>query len=107
MSKCTVISGPFFPAFGLITEICSVNLRIQSKYKKIRTRNNFLFGHFLRNGKRYKTAFGKLFTWFQTSSIKVNLDEFRYVILVARLLMSAMREFEILAVKIFLSLYFF
>ena len=31
-------SGPYFPVFGLNTEIYSVNLRIQSKYRKIRTR---------------------------------------------------------------------
>ena len=31
-------SGPDFPAFGLTTEIYSVNLRIQSKCGKIRTR---------------------------------------------------------------------
>ena len=32
------ISGPYFPAFGLHTEIYSVNLRIQSEYGKIWTR---------------------------------------------------------------------
>ena len=31
-------SGSYFPLFGLNTEIYSVNLRIQSKYGKIRTR---------------------------------------------------------------------
>ena len=31
-------SGPYFPAFGLNTDIYSVNLRIQSKCGKIRTR---------------------------------------------------------------------
>ena len=30
--------GPYFPAFGLNTEIYGVNIRIQSKYWKIRTR---------------------------------------------------------------------
>ena len=30
-------SGQYFPAFGLNAEICSVNLRIPSKYGKIRT----------------------------------------------------------------------
>ena len=35
-----VISGPYFPVFRLNTEIYSVNLRIQSEYRKIRTRNN-------------------------------------------------------------------
>ena len=33
-----VFSGPYFPAFGLNPEIYGVNLRIQSKYRKICTR---------------------------------------------------------------------
>ena len=37
---------PYFPVFGLNTEIYEVNLRIQSEYRKIRTRNNSVFGHF-------------------------------------------------------------
>ena len=48
--KCGVISGPYCPALRLNTEIYSVNLRIQSEYRKIRTRNNSLFGHFSRTG---------------------------------------------------------
>ena len=35
--KYRVFSGPYFPIFGLNTEIYSVNLRIQSEYRKIRT----------------------------------------------------------------------
>ena len=46
VSKYGIISGPYFPVFGLNTEIYSVNLWIQSEYKKIPTRNNSLFGHF-------------------------------------------------------------
>ena len=38
-------SGPYFPAFGTNTEIYGVNLRIQSEYRKIRTRKNSVFGH--------------------------------------------------------------
>ena len=34
VSKYGVISGPYFPAFGLNTEIYGVNLRIQSEYRK-------------------------------------------------------------------------
>ena len=45
-----VISGPYFPVFGLNTEIYSVDLRIQFEYKNIRTRNNSLFGHFSCSG---------------------------------------------------------
>ena len=31
-------SGPYFPAFGLTTEIYRLSFRIQSKYRKIKTR---------------------------------------------------------------------
>ena len=44
-----VYSGPYFPAFGLNTKIYAVNLRIQSKCGKIRTRKNSVFGHFSRS----------------------------------------------------------
>ena len=46
MSKCGVLSGPYFPKFGLKMEICSSNLCIQSEYRKIQTRKNSVFGHF-------------------------------------------------------------
>ena len=36
-------SGPYFSAFGLNTEIYGINLRIQSEYRKIRTRKNSVF----------------------------------------------------------------
>ena len=49
MSKYGVICGPYFPVFGLNTEIYFVNLRIQSEYRKIRIRNNYVFGHFSRS----------------------------------------------------------
>ena len=39
-------SGPYFPVFGLNTEIYSINLRMRSKYRKIRSRKNSVFGHF-------------------------------------------------------------
>ena len=45
--KYGVFSGPYFPVFGLNTDIYGVNLRIQSEYRKIRTRKNSVFGHFL------------------------------------------------------------
>ena len=48
-SKYGVISGPYFSLFELNTEIYSVNFRVQSKYRKIRTRNNSVFGHFTRS----------------------------------------------------------
>ena len=53
--------GPYFPVFGLNTEIYGVNLRIQSKYRKIRTRNNSVFGLFSRSVWRMITLYGFLF----------------------------------------------
>ena len=50
VTKYGVFFGPYFPVFGLNTEIYSVNLRIQSKYRKIRTRKNSVFGHLSRFG---------------------------------------------------------
>ena len=49
VSKHRVISGPYFPAFGLNMEIHSANLRVQSEYRKTRARNNSVFGHFSRS----------------------------------------------------------
>ena len=50
LSKNGVFSGPYFPVFGL-------NLRIQSEYKKIRTRKNSVFGHFSRNVPIFRDCF--------------------------------------------------
>ena len=49
MSKYGDFFGPYFPLLGLNTEIYSVNLRILSEYRKIRTRVNSVFGHFSRS----------------------------------------------------------
>ena len=49
VSKYRVISGWYFPVFGLNAEIYEVNLRIQSEYRKIRARNNSVFWHFSRS----------------------------------------------------------
>ena len=49
VSKKGVFSGPYFPVFVLNMEIYGVNLRIQSEYRKIRTRKNSVFGHFSRS----------------------------------------------------------
>ena len=49
MSEYRVFSGPCFPIYGLNMEIYGVNLRIQSKYGKIRTRKNSVLEHFLRS----------------------------------------------------------
>ena len=46
VSKYGVISGPYFPVYGLNTEIYRVSLRIQSEYTKIKTRKSSIFGHF-------------------------------------------------------------
>ena len=49
VSKYGVISGQYFSVSGLNTEICWLNLRIQSEYRKIRTKNNSVFGQFSRS----------------------------------------------------------
>ena len=49
MSQYGVISDPYFPVFGLNTKIYSADLRIQSEYRKIRTRKNSVFGLFSRS----------------------------------------------------------
>ena len=49
MSKYGVFSGPYFPVFGLGTEIYGVNLRVQSEYRKKRTKKYSVFGHFSRS----------------------------------------------------------
>ena len=46
VSQYEVISDPYLPVFRLKKEIFSVTLRIQSEYKKVRTRNNSVFGHY-------------------------------------------------------------
>ena len=48
-SKYGVFFGPYVPLFRLTTEIYGVNIRIQSEYRKIRTRKNSIFGHFTRS----------------------------------------------------------
>ena len=50
VTKYGVFFDPYFPVLGLNTEIYSVNLRIQSKYRKIRARKNAVFGHLSRFG---------------------------------------------------------
>ena len=42
-------SGSYFPLLGLNTEIYGVNIRIKSKYGKMRIRKNSIFGHFSRS----------------------------------------------------------
>ena len=42
-------SCPYFLAFGLNTERYSLSFRIHSECGKIRTRKNYVFGHFSRS----------------------------------------------------------
>ena len=42
--------GPYFPTYRLNTKFCSLNLRIQSKSGKIRTRKNSKLDQFSRSG---------------------------------------------------------
>ena len=44
VSKYGVFSDPYFPVFGLNTDSCSVNLRIQSEYWIIGNRKKSIFG---------------------------------------------------------------
>ena len=46
VSKYRVFSGPYFLVFGLYTQIYGVNVRIQSKCRKIRIGKNSLFSLF-------------------------------------------------------------
>ena len=58
---------PYFPVFGLNTEIYFVNFSIQSEYRKIRTRNNSIFGHFSRSDCKnnlWKQCFKKSLDWY-------------------------------------------
>ena len=59
VSTYGVFSGPYFPIFGLNTEIYSVNLRIQSAYRKICTRKNSVFGHFSRSVRYFGVTWSK------------------------------------------------
>ena len=54
VSKYGDFSGPYFPVFGLSTEIYGVNLRIQSDSRKIGTKKKSLFGPFSRSGEQKK-----------------------------------------------------
>ena len=45
--KIRSFSGPYFPVFGPDMEIYSVNLRIQSKCRKIQAKKYSVFGQFL------------------------------------------------------------
>ena len=53
--KSGVFSNPYFSAFGLNTYIYRVNLHVQSKCSKRRTRKNSGFGHFLRRDSMTRT----------------------------------------------------
>ena len=53
--------GRHFHAFRLNTERYGVSLRIQSEYRKMRTRNNSVFGHFSRSIYRQTKFFTLLY----------------------------------------------
>ena len=54
--KYGVFSSPYFPGFGLNKERYPVSLRIQSKCRKIQTRKNSVFAHFLRTDRHTPEA---------------------------------------------------
>ena len=69
VSKYRIISGPYFPTFGLNTERYSVCLRIQSECGKIRTRNNSVFRQFSRSeGYSFLEPSNICFIWKEFSS---------------------------------------
>ena len=49
VSKYRVFFGPYFPVYGMNSEIYGANLHIQPKYRKIRARKNYVFGHLSRS----------------------------------------------------------
>ena len=57
VSKYGVISGPHFPIFGLNTDTYEENLRIQSEYRKIQTRNTSVFGHISLQSRHAQSSF--------------------------------------------------
>ena len=63
LSKCGAFSGPYFPVFGLNTEIYGVNIGIKSEYRKIRTRKNSLFERFSRSGCLLRQRVKDLIEW--------------------------------------------
>ena len=71
VSKYGVFSGPYFPAFGLNTEIYGVNFCIQSEYRKIRTRINSVCGHFWR-------SVCLMFFWLIASVLECASQEFSF-----------------------------
>ena len=56
VSKYGVFSGLYFPAFGLNMERYEVSLWVQSKYRKMQTRKNSVFGQFSRSEKVKKLS---------------------------------------------------
>ena len=68
VSKYRVFSGPYFPVYGMNSEIYGANLHSQSKYRKIRTRKNYVFWHvsrsvllkFYNNLVKYRSKLNKL-----------------------------------------------
>ena len=58
MSKYGAFSGPYFPVFGLITEIYGV--RTQSKHRKIQTKKNSVFAYLSRSDLGSSARNGKL-----------------------------------------------
>ena len=72
MSKYGAFSGPYFSAFRLDTERYEVPLRIQSKCRKIRTRENSVFDHFSRSVIYFLSL---LFPWLLCACSQVALQE--------------------------------
>ena len=65
VSKYGAFCDSYFPVFRLNTKI--VNIRIQSEYRKIRTRKNSVFGHFSRSEQlnvwKFQVSNGWFYIW--------------------------------------------
>ena len=86
VSKYGVLSGPCFPVFGLDTEIYW-NLRIQSEYRKIRTRKNSVSGHISRSGIHHSSFqyHRNRWHWKQRSCTWVHVQAITLIIYLTRL----------------------
>ena len=86
VSKYGVFSGPCFPVFGLDTEIYW-NLRIQSEYRKIRTRKNSVSGHISRSGIHHSSFqyHRNKWHWKQRSCTWVHVQAITLIIYLTRL----------------------
>ena len=91
VSKYGVISDPYFPVFWLNTERYRGSFRIQSDYRKIRTRNNSVFGHLfihiiISKFYKFQTFVMRCAIWYHLYSFKKVKNTHGGVLLLVKLL---------------------